>query len=170
MTTETSIPCPECGQYWPLLAGLFPEHTPGGIKCPMSDHAPTDWPPAGEHPLDTKAPAEAVAGLEQASPAGGAPDKKRKRRSDAGTKRQPKVPKAKRRPPEHIVMQGDYTVFTEANGGLDAARTAMGTARALWELASEHERGDVPILVTGRVRATEYVPERVIPATVRVKP
>ena len=91
MTTSAPGKCPECGLYWSLLEGKFPTHQSNGLDCPMSGHEPQEWPPAGEHPLDTKYRAEAVASLATSSitvpESALAPDKKRKPRSDRGSKR-----------------------------------------------------------------------------------
>ena len=67
MTTSAPGKCPECGLYWSLLEGKFPTHQSNGLDCPMSGHEPQEWPPAGEHPLDTKYRAEAVASLATSS-------------------------------------------------------------------------------------------------------
>ena len=188
MTTSALVTCPECEQGpFTLLEGRLQMHTSNGDLCPMGGHEPLEWPLPDAQPraMTVPGPGQATGYILKANTSlppvvDTPPDKKRKTRSDAGSRKGPRAPKgvelkgeppkpkAKRSPPEHIVMRGDYTVFTEANGGLDAARAAMGTAIALWELASEHERGDPPILVTGRVRATEYIPARTIPATVKV--
>lgn len=80
MTTETSAKCPECGQTHNLLEGRLPAHHPNGLRCPMSDHVPTDWHDDGVH----RAPAPAGP---PEPPAPGSLGKQRRPRSDAGSKR-----------------------------------------------------------------------------------
>ena len=182
MTTSTQVTCPVCGSSFYLLGGRFPPHTFKGDPCPMSGREPQEWPPAGEHPLDTKARAEAVASLansaitlpESALAGVGAmdtpPDKKRKPRSDKGRKRTRQAeavvqvtakPKAKRAAP----APWTYTVAVVYKVYPDENSANVGMAKTLETLINPNP---APILIAGRVLLTEYEPASAIPATVKV--